>query len=94
MLGNWPHLSGYLARFIGRAVLFLFLINQLNGVLWAQTPQNNLIRPAVSDPTWQATYWNNPTLSGAPVLQRSDAQLDFIWGNGAPAPTISAAATG
>lgn len=89
MLGNWPHLPGYLARFIGRAALFLFLINQLNGVLWAQTPQNNLIRPAVSDPTWQATYWNNPTLSGAPALQRSDAQLDFIWGNGAPAPALN-----
>jgi hypothetical protein len=62
---------------------------QFQHPLRAQTAQNNLVRPAVSDPTWQATYWNNSTLSGTPTLQRSDAQLDFIWGGGAPAPALN-----
>jgi hypothetical protein len=37
---------------------------------------------------WQASYWNNITLSGAPVVTRVDADVNFNWGLGSPAPEI------
>jgi hypothetical protein len=52
--------------------------------------QDDIVRPAISDPTWQATYWNNPTLSGAPAVQRSETILDYNWGSGSPDPAIPA----
>jgi len=45
--------------------------------------------PQHSDPTWQASYWNNMTLSGSPVLQRSEANLDYDWGTGSPGPGVN-----
>jgi hypothetical protein len=44
--------------------------------------------PDHSDPTWQASYWNNTSLSGSPVLQRSEANLDYNWGIGSPDPAV------
>lgn len=44
--------------------------------------------PQHSDPTWQATYWNTVNLSGTPVLQRAEANIDYDWGNNSPAPVI------
>jgi uncharacterized protein YraI len=35
---------------------------------------------------WQANYWNNTTLSGAPALVRQDGTINFQWGDGSPAP--------
>ena len=35
-------------------------------------------------PNWQAEYFNNPLLAGAPVVVRDDRFLDFTWGFGAP----------
>jgi hypothetical protein len=43
-----------------------------------------------SDPAWEASYWNNTTLSGAPVLQRSETYLDYDWGDGSPGPGVNA----
>ena len=37
-----------------------------------------------SDPHWQASYWNNTSLSGTPVLQRQETALDHDWGTGSP----------
>lgn len=37
-----------------------------------------------SFPDWKAEYWDNATLSGAPLLVRNDEEIDFDWGNGAP----------
>ncbi len=45
--------------------------------------------PQHSDPNWQAAYWNNTALSGTPALQRSEANLDYDWGSGSPAPSIN-----
>ena len=42
-----------------------------------------------SDPAWQASFWNNMTLSGSPVLTRSDANLDFDWGGGSPGAEVN-----
>jgi len=59
----------------------LFLALFLFSAVGAQQPG-----PQHSDPNWQASYWNNMTLSGTAVLQRSEANLDYDWGAGSPAP--------
>ncbi|MFN8445176.1 MAG: PA14 domain-containing protein [Caldilineaceae bacterium] len=43
-----------------------------------------------TDPGWQALYWNNTSLSGSPVLQRYDRDLNFDWGYGAPDGSLPA----
>ena len=45
---------------------------------------------AQGDTAWVGEYYNNPTLSGTPVLVRADADIDFVWGMGAPAPGLPA----
>lgn len=40
--------------------------------------------PRDTDPFWQASYWNNTTLSGTPVLSREDRTLDFNWAYDSP----------
>ena len=37
----------------------------------------------------QATYYNNKTLSGTPVLSRIDPTINFDWGNGSPAAAVT-----
>jgi hypothetical protein len=39
-------------------------------------------------PDWKAEYWSNRSLTGSPVLVRSDRGLDFNWGWGSPAPNL------
>ena len=43
---------------------------------------------ADSDPAWHATYWNNTTLSGTPVLERDEPFLYYRWNRGSPAPGV------
>ena len=33
-------------------------------------------------------YYNNPNLSGEPVLTRTDPGIDFAWGSGSPDPNV------
>lgn len=37
---------------------------------------------------WQATYWNNATLSGTPVLTRQELTIDYEWEAGSPDPDV------
>jgi hypothetical protein len=37
---------------------------------------------------WRGEYFNNANLSGAPVLVRDDAQLNFNWAAGSPATGV------
>jgi hypothetical protein len=62
-------------------LLILFGIPLLTRTILAQ---DDVVRPAVSDPSWQGSYWNNMNLSGAPAIQRSVTDLDFVWGQGSP----------
>lgn len=39
---------------------------------------------------WNASYFNNTTLSGSPVLQRIDDQINFDWGAGTPGGAVPA----
>ena len=44
--------------------------------------------PALPGP-WQGEYFNNPDLSGSPVLARTDSAVDFNWGWGSPASEVN-----
>ena len=46
------------------------------------------ITPQHSDPTWQASYWNNTSLSGTPAFTQAEANIDHDWGYGSPAPGV------
>jgi len=37
---------------------------------------------------WRAEYFNNVDLKGEPVLVRTDANINFNWGAGSPAPAV------
>jgi hypothetical protein len=63
------------------ALVALLLVS---GPVLAQGP----VVPQHSDVAWQASYWNNMTLNGSPILQRADANIDFNWGQGSPDPSV------
>ena len=71
-----------------RAVFLLVLLGSLALIgappTWAQGATGN------SDANWQATYWNNVTLTGRAVLQRSEPDLNNDWGAGSPDPSVRA----
>lgn len=48
--------------------------------------------PVYAADTWTASYWNNTSLSGSPILQRAENQAPgYDWSNGgSPAPGIIA----
>ena len=37
---------------------------------------------------WKGEYFSNPDLEGEPTLVRDDEELNFDWGEGAPAPDM------
>jgi hypothetical protein len=39
---------------------------------------------------WKGEYFGNTGLNGAPILVRNDKGIDFYWGEGAPAPGLTA----
>ncbi len=39
---------------------------------------------------WRAEFWNNETLSGLPVLTRSDTTIDFDWRDASPGTGVNA----
>jgi PKD repeat protein len=41
-------------------------------------------------PDWKGEYFNNPNLSGAPVLVRNDLGINFGWGPNSPGPGVPA----
>ena len=49
-----------------------------------------LVSPAAAQGGWLAEYYANGKLSGAPVLVRYDAAIDFDWKDGSPDPAIAA----
>ncbi|MFO7678571.1 MAG: PA14 domain-containing protein [Chloroflexota bacterium] len=48
------------------------------------------VQAQADDSFWQATYWNNRFLTGAPALQRQEANIDYNWGGGSPDPAVQA----
>lgn len=37
-----------------------------------------------SFPQWRGAYFSNPNLTGDPVLERNEVDIDFDWGSGSP----------
>lgn len=60
------------------------LAGLMPGTAHAQTPGATFTGDG-----WLASYWNNRTLSGAPTVTRVDADVNFNWGVGSPAPEIA-----
>lgn len=54
----------------------------------APTPTSTPQPPSTGP--WRGEYFNNGTLSGAPVLTRQEQAIDFNWGSGSPASAVSA----
>jgi RNase P/RNase MRP subunit p29 len=52
------------------------------GAFWREAVQ--------SYPDWKGEYFSNTSLGGAPILVRNDKGIDFVWGEGAPAPGLPA----
>ncbi len=73
-----------------RSITLLFILFMMSLEVKSVQAQEDLVRAAVSDPVWQAAYWNNPTFSGPATVSRSDANLDFDWGTGSPDPALPA----
>lgn len=71
-----------------RLLVSWILVLTAAGTAFAQGP----VQPLHTEPTWQAMYWNNTTLSGPPVLVRQEGpfegNLDYYWGTGSPDPSI------
>jgi hypothetical protein len=66
-------------------VISLVMVFAMAGTALAQGP---VIQH--TSPTWHAAYWNNMTLSGAPALEREEADLNYDWGSGSPDSRIRA----
>ncbi len=44
--------------------------------------------PAQTPTSWTAEYYNNPYLTGSPVLTRTESSLEQDWGVGSPDPSV------
>jgi hypothetical protein len=75
-----------MSRRLGVFSLVLTVLLFLQSPILAQGP----VGPQHSDLTWRASYWNNTTLSGTPVLVREEADLNYDWGVNAPAQGVNA----
>jgi hypothetical protein len=63
------------------SILFTFLFAFITvGTTLAQGPA-----PQHTDPQWQVSYWNNMSLSGTPIVQTAETNLDWNWGQAGPA---------
>ena len=74
---------------MGKKALIVFgliVLLALSSTVAAQGP----VVPQHSDVNWQASYWNNMSLSGTPALQREEPNLDYNWGTGSPGPGVNA----
>jgi hypothetical protein len=64
---------------------------ELEGLARAQVSWQRLTTPPTPTPIitdWRGEYYGNPDLAGDPKLVRNDVQINFDWGNGAPAPGL------
>ena len=61
----------------------VFIANQDQGLLILR------LNDTVVD-WWRTEFWNNETLSGLPVLTRSDMAIDFDWRDASPGTGINA----
>ena len=53
-------------------------------ILLSMMALSSAAAPLYADSGWEATYWNNTKLSGDPVLQRHESNLNHEWRHGTP----------
>lgn len=86
MPGRWPDgvtiETGRLALLIATAD---FALRTTGTFDFLATPAT----PPASAP-WRGEYYNNIGLAGPPVVVRNDANIDFFWETGSPAPGLPA----
>ncbi len=70
-------------RWVQRGIALLIIT--VLGLPLLQPP--TLQAQSVADAQWQAQYWNNATLAGAPVVTRTEPTPNDNWGDGAPENT-------
>ncbi len=77
-----------MSKKIATLLTFVFVLLMANTTL-AQTEG-----PEHTDPVWQVSYWNNKTLSGNPIVQTTEVDINWDWGQagppGVPADNFSA----
>lgn len=71
-----------------RRITILGLLVGMLSALAAPALAQGPITPQHSDPTWQASYWNNTSLSGTPVLTQAEANIDHDWWVNSPQPGV------
>jgi hypothetical protein len=73
-----------------RATVLSLLRNVLTILVLALAPLL-IAQPvlAQSSDVWDASYWNNTTLSGPPVLGRQESAINYDWGSGSPDPSVA-----
>lgn len=49
----------------------------------------SVVMVSSADDDWQATYYNNTTLTGDPVLSGRSAEIDYNWGEDAPGTGVN-----
>ena len=67
-------MKGHRTVLLALVTLLLLLAGWHDGVVAAQGTEGE----------WWATYYNNATLSGSPVIRRYDRAVDFNWGRNGP----------
>jgi LysM repeat protein len=84
-----------IARRYGTTVAALMQLNGIANPNRIYVGQVLLIRRGTTPPppppsggTWLADYYNTQDLSGSPVLERRDANIDFNWGWSSPSPVV------
>lgn len=53
------------------------------------TPTNTSTPTPLPGSSWLGQYYNNETLSGAPILVRNDSDIDFDWGYASPGAGVN-----
>ena len=80
---------GRSSRFLHTLLALAFVASAMMGAVPPASAQGEAIAPQYTEPTWQATYWDNTTMSGYPALWRSEHSLNHNWGTGSPDPRIN-----
>lgn len=73
-----------------RTLYFVLVLTLLLQGLTVPAFALDAAKTKTTDPSWQAAYWNNQSLSGGPVLNRYENAINNDWGLGSPDPAIGA----
>ena len=61
----------------------LAVVSAASGLLWIRS------QPREHPPAWRAEYFDNVELQGNAIASARYSEINFVWGNGAPSPTLA-----